>query len=204
MDGSGLIRSLLPALVLAFAAVTACDREAPRDTLRLQVEEAPEYMNPVAAPDPVAAGLTEEAQARIDELQAIIASNSLTRLARLADQQPGFISNFGGAAHRTHWDLLRRTGFDPILRLEDLLEGPYGTKTVGGETWYIWPDLAALEPEALQPERLNFRQRARLEELVGEAGIAEIRAGTGYPGIRTAIAADGRWLYYVHETQSED
>ena len=100
--------------------------------------------------------------------------------------------------------MLRRTGFDPILRLEELLAGPYGTKSVAGETWYVWPALAALEPEELKPERLNFSQRARLEELVGESGIAQIRNGSGYPGIRTAIAQDGRWLYFVHEITGEE
>jgi hypothetical protein len=34
--------------------------------------------------------------------------------------------------------------------------------------------------------------------------VESIRNGSGYPGVRMAIAADGRWLYYVHETQSEE
>ncbi|MGB3625723.1 MAG: hypothetical protein WA989_07840 [Henriciella sp.] len=182
----------------------ACNGEDRHERVRLQVEAAPEYMQPPADEDVISTDLSAKAQATIGELEAIIETNSLTRLARFADAEPAFLSNFAGASHRTHWDLLRRTGFDPILTLEKLFDGPYGVKSVSGETWYVWPELAALEPEELQPERLNFSQRARLRELVGEAGIAEIREGSGYPGVRTAIAEDGRWLYFVHETNSEE
>lgn len=203
MGGYRMTRGWLAGL-LVLSALAACEREAPpRESVRLQVEEAPEYMHPDATSGHELPELSEAAEATIAELRRIIGSNSLTQLSRLADRQPGFISNFAGASHREHWDLLRRTGFDPILKLEALFDGPYGTKMVAGQTWYIWPDLAALEPAALQPERLNFRQKARLQELVGETGIARIRAGEGYPGVRTAIADDGRWLYYVHETETE-
>ncbi|WP_300376365.1 hypothetical protein [Henriciella sp.] len=191
-------------LVLAALLTGACGGEKPRDTVRLKVEAAPDYMRPSTQAGPETEALSEDARATIAELRDIIDSNSLTRLTRFADRQPSFISNFAGASHREHWDLLRRTGFDPILRMEGLLDGPYGTRIVGGETWYVWPELAALDAEELRPERLNFRQRARLEELVGEAGIAEIRKGSGYPGVRMAIASDGRWLYYVHERQNEE
>lgn len=201
---SSRIRHAKAGLMLAAMLVSACGQEPARDTVRLQVEEAPDYMQPDAVHESETAELTEEAKTTVGRLREIIETNSLYRLSRYADSQPGFISNFAGASHRAHWDLLRRTGFDPILRMEDLLDGPYGTRTVGGETWYVWPDLAALDASDLRPERLNFRQRARLEELVGETGIEKIRQGSGYPGVRMAIASDGRWLYYVHETQSED
>ena len=203
MDVARLIPAGLGLVMLALMPA-ACDREAPRDTVRLKVEKAPEYMQPGAGAGQETDGLTEAAQATVDRLEQIIETNSLYRLARFADSQPGFISNFAGASHRTHWDLLRRTGFDPILRLEDLLTEPYGLRAVGAETWYVWPDFAALDPADLQLERLSFRQRARLEELVGEAGIESIRQDNGYPGVRTAIASDGRWLYFVHETQDEE
>ena len=203
MACSGVTRALA-GLALAAHFLAGCDSEAPRDTVRLQVEEAPDYMRESGAETSNTLELTEEAQATVDRLRDIIQTNSLYRLSQFAGSQPGFISNFAGASHRAHWDLLRRTGFDPILRMEDLLDGPYGVRMVGVETWYVWPELAALDASELQPERLSFRQRARLQELVGEAGIAEIRNGSGYPGVRMAIASDGRWLYYVHETESED
>lgn len=198
------VKEMLSGLAVALLVVAGCDGEAPRDSVRLQVEEAPDYMRETGGEQPATPALTGEAQSTVDRLRGIIQTNSLYRLSQFAGSQPGFISNFAGASHRAHWDLLRRTGFDPILRMEDLLDGPYGVREVGGETWYVWPALAALDSSELQPERLSFRQRARLQELVGEAGIERIRNGSGYPGVRMAIASDGRWLYYVHETQSED
>jgi len=99
--------------------------------------------------------------------------------------------------------LLRRTGFDPLLRLGALLDDPYQTRQVGDETWYIWPDFAAMDADELVLERLNFTDRARLRALVGDPGLDRIRDGQGYSGIRTAIAEDGRWLYFVHETVEE-
>ena len=122
---------------------------------------------------------------------------------RLADAEPNFVSNFAGDSHNVHWDLLLRTGCDPLAILCGLLDGPYGTRRVGDQTWYIWPDLAALSAEDLLPEKLTFTDRARLLELVGEPGLERVRAGEGYPGVRTAIAEDGRWLYFVHETAEE-
>ncbi|MEE2879329.1 MAG: hypothetical protein VX593_10025 [Pseudomonadota bacterium] len=203
MENAGLI-PVCALAALALIGVGACERDVPRDTVRLQVEEAPSYMKPATDASGATEGLTPQVQETVAALRAIIEANSLSRLSRFANSQSGFISNFAGASHRDHWDLLRRTGFDPILRMEDLLDQPYGVRTVGSETWYVWPDLAALGPDELRPERLSFRQRARLQDLVGEAGVESIRNGSGYPGVRMAIAADGRWLYYVHETQSEE
>ncbi|RIJ31001.1 hypothetical protein [Henriciella algicola] len=204
MDADRLISIRLLAGIVLIAGLVACGEEDVRETVTLQVEQAPEYMVPNREPESVRTVLSAPAQEKISQLRGIIESNSLRQLTRLASSQSGFVSNFAGASHGEHWDLLRRTGFDPILRLDELLDGPYGVKMVAGETWYVWPELAALEPEALLPERLNFSQRARLEELVGEAGIAQVREGRGYPGIRTAIAEDGRWLYYVHEITGEE
>lgn len=197
-----VVRLLLVGMLAA--CLVACGEDHARENVRLQVEQAPDYMFRAERADTGPIALSGPATATIAELDSIIERNSLRRLVQFAEAQPGFVSNFAGASHDDHWDLLRRTGFDPLLRLEDLLDGPYGVKAVAGETWYVWPELAALEPEALTPERLNFSQRARLEELVGEAGIAQIRQGRGYPGIRTAISEDGRWLYYVHEIAGEE
>ena len=158
-------------------------------------------MRPVV-PDTVTP-LTKQASEKIELLRDILQRNSLRRLALQANSEPAFVSNFANQSHRVHWDLLRRTGFDPLMQLERLLEGPYGTRQVGDEIWYIWPDLAALDAEALEPERLSFSDRARLRELVGEPGIVRIRDGQAYPGVRTAIAEDGRWLYFIHQTEDE-
>lgn len=169
--------------------------------MTIQVGPAPAVMRPVDAAE--ITPLTPAVEEKIVVLRDILERNSLRRLANQADAEPAFVSNFANQSHRVHWDLLRRTGFDPLLQLGRLLDGPYSTRQVGDQIWYIWPDLAALDAEALEPERLSFSDRARLRELVGEPGIARIREGQGYPGVRTAIAEDGRWLYFIHQTEDE-
>lgn len=194
---------IISGLVTALVLVACGDAQPTSPTVRIQVDAAPEpVVQPVEAPI-VVEPLTEAAEAKVGAIQAIVERNSLARFVRLANAEPSFVSNFAGEGHRVHWDLLRRTGFDPLAQIGNLLDGPYGTRLVGDEVWYIWPDLAALDRDALLPERLSFSDRARLRELVGETGVERVRAGQGYPGVRTAIASDGRWLYFVHETEDE-
>lgn len=182
--------------------LTACGDGDGTPRVRVAVEAAPAVTAPVMSEETITP-LTEPAETKISDIRDILERNSLARLVRLANAEENFVSNFAGESHRVHWDLLRRTGFDPLMRLEALLDGPYETRQVGDQVWYVWPDFAALEAEDLLPEKLDFTDRARLRELVGETGLARIRAGESYPGIRTAIAEDGRWLYFVHETAEE-
>ena len=167
--------------------------------MRGAVSAAPALMSLEPAAD-TPAPLPVAVDSKISEIRSVLERDSLNRLVRLARTEENFVSNFAGESHKVHWDLLRRTGFDPLHRLGDLLDGPYGTRQVGDQTWYVWPDFAALDADELLPEKLDFADRARLEALVGEPGLARIREGQDYPGIRTAIAEDGRWLYFVHET----
>lgn len=143
--------------------------------------------------------LTDAVATTVAELRDIAGKGRLRALARRADAEEGFLSNFGGERHLTHWDILRRTGVDPNAKLIELLDEPYALQRVGEETWYVWPDLAAKRPEELIPEKLSFKDRARLNDLVGEVGVEQVRSGSGYPGFRTAMSEDGRWLYFVHE-----
>lgn len=182
--------------------VGACSEQRYSPSVRMSVAAAPELPNP-AKLEPEVLPLSTNVDAKIAEIRGVIERDSLNRLVRVASNETNFVSNFAGESHKVHWDLLRRTGFDPLTRLEGLLDGPYGTRQVGTETWYIWPDFAAAEAEELLPEKLSFADRARLERLVGDAGLSRIRSGQAYPGIRTAIAEDGRWLYFVHETVDE-
>ncbi|GAB5458404.1 MAG: hypothetical protein Hens3KO_14340 [Henriciella sp.] len=189
---------------LAGLILAACGSSEPESpTVRILVDAAPVSGVSVDVEEAVAQPLSPEVEAKVAEIRAVLERNSLTRFVRLANNEPTFVSNLAGESHRTHWDLLRRTGFDPLAKMGELLDGAYGTREVGAETWYIWPDLAALEPADLVPERLSFSDRARLLALVGDRGIQRIRDGQGYPGVRTAIAEDGRWLYFVHETEDE-
>ena len=195
------MRQLWFGLITVFF-LAACGRGETSPTVRLEVEAVPVTAS-VVEPEPVIVALTEPVESKIAAIRDVLARDSLTRLVRLANAEPNFVSNFADESHRVHWDLLRRTGFDPMAKLGALLDGPYGTRQVGDQTWYIWPDLAALGPEDLLPERLDFSDRARLLDLVGEVGLERIRDGQGYPGVRTAIAEDGRWLYFVHEIEAD-
>lgn len=190
-------------LAVCLAACGSGDEVTDSPTVRLKVAAAPIAVETQPNAEPELAPLSEAAQAKILEIRETIARNSLARFSRLADAEPSFVSNFSGQSNRVHWDLLRRTGFDPLSQMEGLLNGPYGTRKVGDQTWYIWPDLAALDPEDLKPERLSFADRARLRDLIGEQGLERVREGQFYPGIRTAIAEDGRWLYFIHEAEDE-
>lgn len=187
------------AILAAGLCLTACSpAAAPEETI--MPEEAL-----MQAPEPLApARPSEAALATRDELLAAARAGSLSRLTRLAEESDQFVSNLGAAPHRQYWDLMRRTGVDPNLKLLELFELPVGARTVDGEVWYVWPDLAALPAEALVPEMLTFQDRKRLTELVGEDGVEWIRAGQGYPGMRTAIAEDGRWVYFILDMKEED
>ena len=188
--------------VIASLILTGCGNDDGTPRVRVSVDAAPAVTAPIEATETVTP-LTEAVDTKIADIREILDRNSLSRLVRLASAEENFVSNFAGESHRVHWDLLRRTGFDPLMRLGALLDGPYGTRQVGDQTWYIWPDFAAQEADDLLPEKLNFADRARLRDLVGDVGLERIRNGESYPGIRTAIAEDGRWLYFVHETVQE-
>ncbi len=129
---------------------------------------------------------------------------SLRGLAEIAARNSLFVSNTGDQDHIQFWDLLRRTGVDPNRRLRDLFELPPGRRSVDGIVWYVWPDLAARDAADLLPEKLTFEERRRLEELIGEDGVAKIRHGQGYPGMRTAISEDGTWIYFVLGQDGEE
>lgn len=192
--------ALLSAALFAACLLAACGQPAAEAPAR-PVPDARLIDDPPPEPPPPLPSTVEEARS---DILAAARAGSLRRLARLANAQPAFLSNFGGAAHFSHWDLMRRTGFDPNQALIELFDRPYATRMVDEEVWYIWPDLAALDSEALQPERLSFYDRARLIEYVGESGISAIRAGAPYPGIRTAISEDGAWRYFLHESSGEE
>ena len=188
---SRLAASFVPGLVLGLGLALAACSKAPEEPVYPpeSLSQTPQPPEPVAIPDAVAATR--------GEILKYAQKGSLSGLSRFARSNEGFVSNFGGEAHRDYWELMRRIGVDPNLKLRALLDLPVGVREVDGVKWYVWPDLAAKPPEDLIPEKLSFRDRKRLRDLVGDNGIEAIRAGKGYPGMRTAIAEDGRWVYFV-------
>lgn len=194
----GSMQGWLMAGLMVVSGISACTPAEDATPRRLPDETLMETPPPPPAPE-LPAAVIDTREAILDAARA----GSLRRLSRLAEAQPAFLSNFGDVPHGRHWDLMRRTGFDPNRTLVELFEKPHAAKQVGDETWYIWPDLAARSSAELQPERLSFRDKARLETLVGEAGIAAIRGGSPYPGVRTAISETGTWHYFLHEVAEE-
>ncbi len=185
----------LASILLSLAACAPGPDASPTPAKPAGIAPDPQLTGlPVPAPAISVSGAAAETR---DALLAEAGRGSLRGLARIANANPNFMSNAGGQDHLDYWDLMRRAGIDPNLRLRRLLAEPAGLREVDGERWYVWPDLAAREPGALLPERLSFADRRRLEELIGEEGIARLRAGEGYPAMRTAIAEDGRWIYFV-------
>lgn len=190
-------------LALLLGTLAACSQAEPEVVVPIGPPVPSESLTQAPqAPEPVE--LSPEAADMKAEILRHAERGALRSLARLADQQEGFISNVGGQDHYEFWDLLRRTGVDPNRKIRDLFLEPPGKREVDGETWFVWPDLAAKDSRDLIPEKLTFVERRRLRELIGEDGIARIRAGEGYPGMRTAISANGRWIYFVLGQDGED
>ncbi len=176
------------------AAFAACDSEPP---VPASVPPDTVLTEPVNTPAPPP--LPEAVIAMRETILEAARAGSLSQLSRIAEAQPAFLSNLGDIPHRRHWDLMRRTGFDPNQKLVTLFQQPYAARNVGAEVWFVWPDLAARSNAALQPGRLSFRDEARLQALIGPAGLEAVRNGADYPGMRTAISQTGQWRYFLHE-----
>lgn len=196
------MRSASFALILAGLISAACSQAEPEVVLSLPPVPDERLAQPPQAPPPVE--VSDAADRTRGELLREAGKGSLRGLANIAARNPEFRSNVGGQDHQQFWDLLRRTGVDPNRKLRDLFEQPVGVREIDGQRWYVWPDLAAKDAADLIPEKLSFQDRRRLEDLIREDGIARIRAGEGYPGMRTAIAEDGTWIYFVLGQDGEE
>lgn len=189
-------------VLAALVVLAACGRAEPEVVLPLPpVPDERLAQPPHAAPE---IEISDAAARTRDELVLQATRGSLKGLAAIAARNPDFKSNLGGQDSERFWDLLRRTGVDPNRKLRDLFAQPAGLREIDGERWYVWPDLAAKDAANLIPEKLTFQERRRLEELIGDEGIDHIRAGEGYPGMRTAISEEGVWVYFVLGQDGED
>ncbi len=189
------------ALIAAFVLATCSPAE---EEVVLALPPAPDDRFTEVPEAPQVVEVSRAAAKTRDELIHEATKGSLRGLGVIASRNPEFKSNVGGQSHDRFWDLLRRTGVDPNRKLRELFEQPAGLREIDGQRWYVWPDLAAKDAADLIPEKLTFQDRRRLEELIREDGIAKIRAGEGYPGMRTAIAEDGTWIYFVLGQDGEE
>ena len=125
--------------LISIVLLAACGGRDGSPTVRLEVEAAPAVTAPVEV-EAVIPALPETVEAKISAIRDVLARDSLSRLVRLADAEESFVSNLAGEPHRVHWDLLRRTGFDPLLPLfrnegrpvRDPVPGVRPTWSVGG------------------------------------------------------------------------
>lgn len=77
--------------------------------------------------------------------------------------------------------------------LLDLFDQPYAFHPdSGGETYYIWPYLAELDPNALTPEQTVDAYR-----LLDSAGLEDIRQFGGWYYWRLFISETGEWSAFV-------
>lgn len=196
------MRSASGSALIAAMLLAACSPAEPEVVLPLPPIPDERFTDAPVAPETVE--VSEAAAKTRDELIREATKGSLRGLGVIAARNPEFRSNVGGQSHDRFWDLLRRTGVDPNRKLRELFEQPAGLREIDGQRWYVWPDLAAKDAADLIPEKLTFQDRRRLEELIREDGIARIRAGEGYPGMRTAIAEDGTWIYFVLGQDGEE
>lgn len=196
------MRSASFAALMAALCLAACSPVNEEVVVPLPPVPDERFTEVPEAPAPVE--ISKAAARTRDELIREATKGSLRGLGAIAARNPDFRSNVGGQSHDRFWDLLRRTGVDPNRKLRELFEQPAGLREIDGQRWYVWPDLAAKDAADLIPEKLTFQDRRRLEELIREDGIAKIRAGEGYPGMRTAIAEDGTWIYFVLGQDGEE
>lgn len=196
------MRSASFAALMAALCLAACSPVQEEVVVPLPPVPDERFTEVPEAPAPVE--ISKAAARTRDELIREATKGSLRGLGAIAARNPDFRSNVGGQSHDRFWDLLRRTGVDPNRKLRELFEQPAGLREIDGQRWYVWPDLAAKDAADLIPEKLTFQDRRRLEELIREDGIAKIRAGEGYPGMRTAIAEDGTWIYFVLGQDGEE
>ena len=190
------------AILVSLFGLASCDLSDRIDPQR------PEVVEPVPEADLAEAPAIESADvdalpdavaAKRDQILETADLDSIRRLVYLADDFDGFRSNYGDIAHYDHWYILKRAGIDPIVAVREILSEPYGVKDFGAEKYYIWPAFASRRPEDLDFSRLTFAERARLQELIGDDGIARVEAGEPYPGFRLAIRQDGIWVYLLED-----
>lgn len=191
--------SLLVAFVTAIIVACAPANEPPPERQQAAPPERTSSAEPERTTD-----LSPEAANTLADIRALIETGSLRQLGRYADRYPGFTSNFGSDSHFDYWYLLRRTGVEPLDQLSDIFDQPHGDILVGDKRWHIWPDFAALPENARNPARMSLEDRTRLLSLIGEQAAFEMRGGAPYPGVRTAISEDGRWIYWLFETGDQD
>jgi len=117
------------------------------------------------------------------------------KLAELAVAGDGtFTFSFGGGEEPAEfWRAAEATGEAPLRLLVELLDRPFGTRSVEGVTQYLWPS-------AYADERWDDVPPASRDELRGiydEEALRRFEELGSYAGHRVGITAGGDWIFYV-------
>lgn len=179
------MRLLRRSLLIACAAVllaSACDAPPAGAPVGAAVVDFPSAVEPL--PDAVAE--------TIRKLKTIAASGTYRDMAALADATPGFRSNNANMTHRDYWYLKMRSGDWPMAQADKLFGYRYTVADTAIGKVYIWPWMARLKPEQIDPVA-----ERDINRLLGEGQAAVLRRGGLWPGYVLGIAEDGTWLYFV-------
>ena len=158
--------------------------------------DAPAVGKPIGAAEVEVAyaqpALPEAVSETIRRLREISATGSYRDMARMAEETPGFRSNWAGMRHQDYWYLKLRTGDWPMEQVGKVLNFPYAVSETEQGRVYIWPRMATLPRGEITPAVARD-----IDQLLGDGKAAEIRAGEPWPGYVLGIAEDGAWLYFV-------
>ncbi len=136
--------------------------------------------------------LPESVTTTIRRLREISATGSYRDMAHMAEETPGFRSNWAGMRHQDYWYLKLRTGDWPMAQVGKVLEFPYAVSETEQGRVFIWPRMATLARSEITPAVARD-----IDRLLGDGKAAAIKAGEPWPGYVLGIAEDGAWLYFV-------
>jgi ABC-type amino acid transport substrate-binding protein len=188
----------LPAALLAAMLLLGCARER-RDTARSRPGEGKDSLG-VAARTGEAAEATAAAgdlpiavQRTRERIRNAIAARDegALRTETEAARPVPFSYSFGGEVKGgavAYWKLLASNGVDPLVTLQRLIEG----RPVRRDSLFVWPAWFDAPLISFSPER-----RDSMEQLMRPGSWEAMRENGFYIGPRTAIRADGVWMYYV-------
>ena len=137
--------------------------------------------------------LPEAVTTTIQRLREISATGSYRDMARMAEETPGFRSNWAGMRHQDYWYLKLRTGDWPMAQVEQgagvslrRLRDRRRHASTSGRAWPRW-----------RRNEITPAVARDIDRLLGEGKAAAIKAGEPWPGYVLGIAEDGTWLYFV-------
>lgn len=104
-----------------------------------------------------------------------------------------FTASFGGNRADRLWRRQEQQGSEPLRYLVALLDRPFGTEQVQGETQYVWPSAFAYDSWSDVPRE----DREALKPLYTEEDFEGFEDFGSYVGYRVGIVSAGDWIFFV-------